>query len=202
MCFQLPPPSTQHICSNAIWQTVMTKSLPLPVKWRSQALLVIHMHRFRLIVQVFNLHLSCFMQSRDFFSWKLLSYTHPAPSPQQTASIRPTPGLREEQAACAVLHEACLLFTFALISCSLSHHGAGDPRQHSRYLGEQCWVFRISVYTEKTFRSAFSSPRFQTQSLVGKKRGIRWSPIFCRLNQISTIELLREWTSGVRGECS
>ncbi len=103
---------------------------------------------------------------------------------------------------CAVLHEACLLFTFALISCSLSHHGAGDPRQHSRYLGEQCWVFRISVYTEKTFRSAFSSPRFQTQSLVGKKRGIRWSPIFCRLNQISTIELLREWTSGVRGECS
>ncbi len=101
----------------------------------------------------------------------------------------------------AVLHEACL-FTFALISCSLSHHGAGDPRQHSRYLGEQCWVFRISVYTEKTFRSAFSSPRFQTQSLVGKKRGIRWSPIFCRLNQISTIELLREWTSGVRGGCS
>lgn len=67
MCFQLPPPSTQHICSNAIWQTVMTKSLSLPVKWRSQALLVIHMDWFRLIVQVFNLHLSCFMQSRDFF---------------------------------------------------------------------------------------------------------------------------------------
>lgn len=31
----------------------------------------------------------------------LLSYMHPAPSPQRTASICPTPGLREEQEACA-----------------------------------------------------------------------------------------------------
>lgn len=100
---------------------------------------------------------------------------------------------------CALLHEACLLFTFALISCSLSHHEAGDPRQQGRYLREQCWVFRIWVSTEKAFRSAFLHPRLQTQSLVGKKRGIWWSPIFCRLNQISTRELLREWTSMVRG---
>ncbi len=91
-----------------------------------------------------------------------------------------------------------LCFDFMLVISPWSRW----PQKHSRYLGEQCWVFRISVYTEKTFRSAFSSPRFQTQSLVGKKRGIRWSPIFCRLNQISTIELLREWTSGVRGDCS
>lgn len=27
MRFQLPPPSMQHICSNVIWQTIMTKSL-------------------------------------------------------------------------------------------------------------------------------------------------------------------------------
>lgn len=82
MCFQLPPPSTQHICSNVIWQTVMTKSLSLPVKWRSQALLAIHMHRFRLIVQVFNTHLSCFMQSRDYSFPTCIQPPHPNEQPQ------------------------------------------------------------------------------------------------------------------------
>ncbi len=51
---------------------------------------------------------------------------------------------------CAVLHEACLLFTFALISCSLSHHGAGDPRNtaatwgnNAGFSGFQCTLRRL-----------------------------------------------------------
>lgn len=72
---------------------------------------------------------------------------------------------------CALLHEACLLFTFAFISCSLSHHGAGDPGQQGRYLGEQCWVFRISVSTEKACRSPFSSPDFRHSHWMERKEG-------------------------------
>lgn len=196
MCFQLPPSSVQHICSNVIWQTVMTKSLALPVKWRSQTLLVIHMHRFHLIVQLTS---ELLYGKQRVFSRNLLSCTHPAPSPLRTASICLTPGLKEEQEACA---HSCM----KPVCCS--------PLLwfHARYLTMEPVTLDNKAATwgnnagfsgfRCPLRRLFSSPRFQTQLLVGKKRGIRWSLIFCRLNQISTRELLREWISGVRGDCS
>ncbi len=57
-----------------IWATGTFKQHP--------AILAIHMHRFRLIVQVFNSHLSCFMQSRDYSFPTCIQPPHPNEQPQ------------------------------------------------------------------------------------------------------------------------
>lgn len=130
------------------------------------------MHRFRLIVQPFNSHLSGFMESRGFFFQEppFLRASTPL-TPKNSLNTSHPRSRRGTGGLCALLHEACLLFTFALISCLLSHHGAGDPGQHGCYLGEQCRVFRISVSTEKAFRSAFSSPDFRHSHWMERKEG-------------------------------
>lgn len=177
MWFQLPPPSMQHICSNVIWQTIMTKSLCSQSNgdhkpfWSfictdSALLFSLSTHIWAVLWK----WEAFFLGTSEFPA--CIQPPHPDEQPQYAypRSQRGTGGL------CALLHEACLLFTFALISCSLSHHGVGDPRQQGRYLGEQCRVFRISVSTEKAFRSAFSSPDFRHSHWMERKEGYGEAP--------------------------
>ncbi len=132
----LPCASNCHLhlrsTSAAMWfdRPSWLNSLSLPVKWRSQALLAIICTDSALLFR-FSTHIWAALCKAETTPFLHAS----SPSPQRTAQYVPPRAQRGTGGLCALLHEACLLFTFALISCSLSHHGAGDPRHKAATWG-------------------------------------------------------------------
>lgn len=101
MCFQLPPPSMRHICSNVIWQTIMTKSLCSQSNGDHKPFWSFICTDSALLFSLSTHIWAVLWKAEAFFFRNLLSCVHLPPSPRRTASIRPTPGLREKQEACA-----------------------------------------------------------------------------------------------------